>query len=461
MARRDPPRLLPHQAAFVNRLVEAPPGSRFLLSASPGMGKTTAAVEACVRLLSARTEPRILVVAPASLLRVWGDALSERGAGNPVRIDSQSLLRAEARTPDGNPWIAQSLALVSLDFLSRLGRTDLLQAIDWDLVILDEAHLLLRGGRRREIFDLLWGSRSVAVAVGLLAHRLGRDIEPVPGDIVEWSPADFSGIRFGDVQARTHQQLFSLTSPEHAVAAGIRTLLELNGAFPKHQASMLRRRADSSLYAAEVTLRRLLRGPATDEIGPTGTELMAGEPGGLDDESRGRVHYLLEQIEDLPADSKWEALKRLVEGSPSDTLVITQFADTARYLHARFSDHGVDAFLALGERKSPALGGLLLVATDLALDRFESSGYRRMIHYDIPWNPDRVMRRYLWMSAPRAEAGATHVILRDTDSDFVLVDLWKKLESLWQLEAPSQALLSPKEPVLEGVEEDATEDDEE
>jgi superfamily II DNA or RNA helicase len=59
--------LLPHQAAFVETFF-APASKRLIvLRADVGLGKSTALIALCDRLLRERTQARVLIVVPAQL----------------------------------------------------------------------------------------------------------------------------------------------------------------------------------------------------------------------------------------------------------------------------------------------------------------------------------------------------------------------------------------------------------
>src|SRR6478609_8378892 len=104
----------------------------FLVTATPGAGKTTFALTLAVRLLARRVVDRIIVVCPTDHLRTqWADAAADiglvldptlRNADGPVRVDAHGYVTTYAQVA-GKPAIHAAR--------SRVRRT---------LVVLDEIH---------------------------------------------------------------------------------------------------------------------------------------------------------------------------------------------------------------------------------------------------------------------------------------------------------------------------------
>jgi SNF2 family DNA or RNA helicase len=141
---------LPHQVDVVyDKMLPRQP-LRFLLADDPGAGKTIMAGLFCKELMIRGDVERCLVIAPGSLVEQWQDELWQKFALN-FEILTRDMIEA-ART--GNPFAERPLLIARLDHLSR--REDLqakLQATDWDLIVVDEAHKMSAhylGGEIRE-----------------------------------------------------------------------------------------------------------------------------------------------------------------------------------------------------------------------------------------------------------------------------------------------------------------------
>jgi superfamily II DNA or RNA helicase len=128
---------LPHQIdAVYSKMLPRQP-LRYLLADDPGAGKTIMAGLFCKELMIRGDVERCLIIAPGSLVEQWQDELWQKFGLN-FEILTKDMIEA-ARS--GNPFGEKKLLIARLDHLSR--NEDLqakLEASDWDLVVVDEAH---------------------------------------------------------------------------------------------------------------------------------------------------------------------------------------------------------------------------------------------------------------------------------------------------------------------------------
>jgi superfamily II DNA or RNA helicase len=128
---------LPHQIrAVYGELLPRQP-LRFVLADDPGAGKTIMAGLYIKELLLRADVARCLVVAPGGLVAQWQDELAEK-----FSLDFQILTRdAIEASHTGNPLAEADLVIARLDHLSRNDDIQArLEATEWDLVVVDEAH---------------------------------------------------------------------------------------------------------------------------------------------------------------------------------------------------------------------------------------------------------------------------------------------------------------------------------
>jgi superfamily II DNA or RNA helicase len=128
---------LPHQirAVYGEMLPRQP--LRFLLADDPGAGKTIMAGLLTKELMLRGDVRRCLVVAPGNLVEQWQDELAEK-----FDLDFAILTRDRIEASrTGNPFEERGLWIARLDHLARNPEfVDRACAIDWDLVVVDEAH---------------------------------------------------------------------------------------------------------------------------------------------------------------------------------------------------------------------------------------------------------------------------------------------------------------------------------
>jgi SNF2 family DNA or RNA helicase len=150
---------LPHQlkAVYQDMLPKQP--LRFVLADDPGSGKTIMAGLLVKELLLRGDATNVLIVAPGSLVDQWQDELADK-----FGLDARTLTR-DVIDAERNPFQRGGLWLGRLDVLKNNSQGILDKAcdIDWDLVIVDEAHKMsanvwageVRKSRRYELGERL------------------------------------------------------------------------------------------------------------------------------------------------------------------------------------------------------------------------------------------------------------------------------------------------------------------
>ncbi|PSJ21266.1 RNA polymerase-associated protein RapA [Halomonas sp. ND22Bw] len=130
--------LIPHQLYIADE-VSRRQAPRVLLADEVGLGKTIEAGLILHRLLLTGRAERALILVPASLTHQWLVELLRRFSLEVTLLDEQQSLAQG----DGNPFEAGQLVLASQDWLfANPHRQAQAEAVDWDLLIADEAHHL-------------------------------------------------------------------------------------------------------------------------------------------------------------------------------------------------------------------------------------------------------------------------------------------------------------------------------
>jgi SNF2 family DNA or RNA helicase len=128
---------LPHQITAVYESMLPRHPLRFLLADDPGAGKTIMAGLYIRELMMRSDAQKILIVTPGGLVDQWQDELFEK-FGLIFDIFSREMMET---SHSGNPFFDKDCLIARLDQLSRAEDIkEKLQAVDWDLVVVDEAH---------------------------------------------------------------------------------------------------------------------------------------------------------------------------------------------------------------------------------------------------------------------------------------------------------------------------------
>ncbi len=133
ISRVDP---LPHQLEAVYDYLLKLARIRFLLADDPGAGKTIMAGLLIRELQLRGLAERILVVCPSNLSFQWQRELKEK-------FDEQFTVLKGANIRDQygiNQWLERNRVITSLDLAKREEILPGLKQVQWDLVIIDEAH---------------------------------------------------------------------------------------------------------------------------------------------------------------------------------------------------------------------------------------------------------------------------------------------------------------------------------
>lgn len=162
-------RMYPHQFIPIRKLVDSP-SQRVLIADEVGTGKTIEAGLIWAELDARRSGglSSVLVVCPKALVEKWREEFLHRFDLTLEHLDSTGLRTAlaEARR-DGSLNARFSHAVVGLELLRTGAYLEQLEEADleWDLVIIDEAHHLRNASTKSHAVGLLLERRAAAMAM--------------------------------------------------------------------------------------------------------------------------------------------------------------------------------------------------------------------------------------------------------------------------------------------------------
>jgi superfamily II DNA or RNA helicase len=450
--------------------------TRLLLADEVGLGKTIQAGLILVDLLARDESARALILCPAGLCAQWLEELDVRFRIAAKVVDRPAMRRLQGSAADVGPWEQLPAAVASIDFAKRPEVLRSLEAVRWDLLIVDEAHLCAVAPER-------------AAAVNWLAKRARRVVlmtaTPHPGE-----PGAFEALcRIGRLPGEGPALMFRRTRAELGLASGRRCrILAVTSSAPERRLHallerytslvwkaapggripadarlamiVLRKRAASCAASLLASLARRLRwladpGEAVhpqlqlpfddgDEPDTSDEEpgLALAAPGLADVEAERRLLRRLIDLADaaVARDSKPRALVRLLRRVREPAIVFTEYRDTLTHLADACRGSRVVATIHGGmdrAARAEAVGAFnrgeasLLLATDAAAHGLNlQSRCRLVVSLELPWNPVRLEQRIGRVDriGQRRTVHAIHMVARHTGEEEVLARLAARIE---------------------------------
>lgn len=393
----------PHQIAAAEEIVGRLRGSA-LLADEVGLGKT---IEAGLVLeeLAARGElRRALILCPASLLPQWEEEMQQKFARS-LALQPAVPLRA-------------GIVLASLDWAKRSPQRERYQAVDWDLVIVDEAHHLksrssqnhgfVAGLQRRrmllitatpiqnelsELYNLvslvkpeIFGTYMQFYRRFLLAPRRPRNVDELRGELAAAMVRRTRQEACIELPPRRVELLLVELSPGERELYDLATRA-LTRAYRERRSQsqtilplvLIQRELCSSSFALAQTLRRM----GDSWFGSLNPDL-------------------LRRAEAIVHNQKAEAATAVLCGIGEPALVFTEYRATQEYLGRKLQAAGLEVhYLHGGQRRAERQGeiaafhrrGGVLVATETGGQGLNLQTASVVVNYDLPWNPMRVEQR--------------------------------------------------------------------
>lgn len=411
---------------------------RLLLADAVGMGKTIQAALVLAEVHARMATARSLVVVPAGLVAQWAREVRTRTGVPPRVLDGDTLARRTAAA--GVVALAEpgELCLMSLDMLRQPEIAALVERHTWQLLVVDEAHLLAPGTARSAAIE-----RVAAVACQVLLitatprsgddradrHLLAVGRRPGEGDrilLVSRGPATVARpplrsrivrLRAAGDELRLHARLAAYVARARADASGPR---QDDIVAAGHLAALLlRRRASSSLRAFIRTAERRLRllrevagaraFDSSQRLLPLGDGIDEDEwlatPAWRDvrDERRCLEQLVTEARRLAGPGARLRWLARWAARVHEPLLVFTEYLDTLHAARVLLAPLCRVAVLHGGQ--TPAQRALsvehftdgpadVLLATDAGSEGLNlHARCRLMVHLEVPWSPRRLAQR--------------------------------------------------------------------
>jgi superfamily II DNA or RNA helicase len=455
--------ILPYQLEPALALVTGE-AARILIADEVGLGKTVQAALIISETLARRADAHVLVLCPAGLREQWRDELSRRFHLAASVLDSAALRRLPL-VEGANPWAVHPLILTSLDYIKRPEVIRALEAVVWDLLVVDEAHSISGASDRHDAAASLARRARVVVMLSATPHSgdpaafarlssVGDLNESFPLRIFRRTRADVSipgsrrtrwlRVRLTDAEVQLHRALMAYVRRvwRRPASSGARLAMVI-----------LTRRACSSASSLTRTLERRLalldvlpgQDGQLDLPWPLFPE-NDDEPGasvgaaGLDDRATERrtIETLLALAHRAAgSESKLRCLTRILRRCREPAIVFTEYRDTLGSLEERMPQFdtcllhggltGVERTRVLREFTSGTRR--VLLATDAASEGLNlQQRCRLVIHLEVPWTPTRIEQRVGRVDriGQQRVVHQLHLVARDTVEETRVAELARR-----------------------------------
>ncbi|WP_083486278.1 DEAD/DEAH box helicase [Alicyclobacillus ferrooxydans] len=400
---------LPHQVDTARQVLQSLHG-RAILADEVGLGKTIEAGLIAKEYLVRGLAKKILIMAPASLVLQWTREFNEKFG-----------IRAVAQKKAWM-WTQYDVLVASLDTAKREPHRSIVLGMDWDLVIVDEAHKLKNPRTRNwqmvnqipnkymllltatpiqnqltELHTLITllrpgqlGSTAQFVVEHMASKREAKDPEALRS-------------RLSEVMIRNQRNDGATTlPPRHVQAVSLslndqeRTLYNgvvqfLRDSYEEQKGNRisvlplitLQREICSSPHAAMTTLLKMRK--------------KAQSPRKIE-----QIDELLALCQNVEHHTKIETVLQLIEQLGGKCIIFTEYRATQDFLMSMLYQHKIPAVPFRGGFKRSKKDWMtelfqrraqVLVATESGGEGINLQFCHQMINYDLPWNPMRLEQR--------------------------------------------------------------------
>lgn len=433
--------ILPHQLEVAKTAVEKMNG-KAILADEVGLGKTIEAGLILKEYMIRGLVKKVLILAPASLVNQWA-----------FELNTKFYIPAVAQKKS-YVWEACDIVVSSIDTAKRSPHKEIVSNIEYDLIIIDEAHKLKNNQTKnyefvqtlKKKFCLLLTATPIQNKIseiynlvsllkpGHLGNRktffenYKKNARHIDDDehlkqlvtmvmirnkrsdtAIEWTkrivttvPIEFS---------KEERELYS-------AILETKTILENSSSF---SIMTLQREACSSKEAVYFTLKNM--------VDPK------KEPS---DAAIFRVNELMKKIEMVSINSKAEKALELIQQINDKVIIFTEYRATQLYLQWFLKQHGISSVPFRGGFKRGKKDWMrelfqknvqVLIATEAGGEGINLQFCSHMINFDLPWNPMRLEQRIgrIHRLGQKEDVKVYNFAIKDTIEEHILKLLYDKI----------------------------------
>ncbi|WLR56368.1 SNF2-related protein [Mesobacillus subterraneus] len=434
---------LPHQLEVAKQVVENMNG-KAILADEVGLGKTIEAGLILKEYMIRGLVKKVLILVPASLVSQWAMELNTK-FHIPAIAQKKSYV-----------WEQCDVVVSSIDTAKRAPHKEIINNLNYDLIIIDEAHklknnktknyefvqnlkkrfcLLLTAtpiqNRIEEIFNLVsllkpghLGSESVFYDKYKKDARSVNDDEhlrELVNKVMIRNRRSDTGIEWTKRHVETIPIYFS--EEERALYDSVQSLRGSEAGLSSSQFSLmtLQREACSSREAVFYTLRNMLQRQENPSVGFQNT-----------------IAQLIKRVEAVTKNSKAEKALELIQQINDKVIIFTEYRATQLYLQWFLKQNGITSVPFRGGFKRGKKDWMrelfqknvqVLIATEAGGEGINLQFCSHIINFDLPWNPMRLEQRIgrIHRLGQEKDVKIYNFATKDTVEEHVLKLLYEKI----------------------------------
>lgn len=401
---------LPHQLDAAKKVLTEMRG-RAILADEVGLGKTIEAGLILKEYMLRGLVKKTLILVPASLVLQWVRELNQKFGIQAVAQKKPYM------------WSQYDCIVASMDTAKRSPHKEIIADIDYDMLIIDEAHKLKN--KRTTNYQFIKNDVRKKYCLLLTATPVQNDMKELynlinilkPGQLGgqnEYQSNYVGGKREPKNEAQLRQELSKVMirnkRSEGAICFTSRIVKNITLELSEEEqalydgvTSYVKKRAqEEGSLANALSLVTLQREVCSSRDAVFVTLVNMFKKTAEDSPLRAHIWQLVDQIKQIEANTKAEKVIELIQQSPEKAIIFTEYRATQQYLLHYLQEHGVAAVPYQGGMNRGKKDWMMdlfrrraqvMIATEAGGEGINLQFCNRMINFDLPWNPMRVEQR--------------------------------------------------------------------
>jgi len=389
---------------------------RVLLCDEVGLGKTIEAGMILKEYLIRGLVKKVLVLVPPSLVIQWKDEMTSKFNIKFVTTDDKYCQEEKEKF-----WKKNDLVIASLNMAKSRGNFQIITRIDYDMVIVDEAHHLKNRNTLNWKFVNSLKKKFILLLTATPVHNNLMELYNLitllkPGQLKTPSSFRRSFVLRGDSRIPINREKLRELLSE-VMIRNTRSLANIN--LPKRYATTMKIRLDEDERVFYETLSNFVKesylSHRLDKFSATLLQMEAGSsPFAVRStlfkirERKESSFQAIDEIEEILHSfeiqncQKAEKLMEILSKGSEKIIVFTNYLETQKFLADKLNQAGIEYSLFNGRlsirEKEASIDSFqkkarVLISTEIGGEGKNLHFCNTMVNYDLPWNPMRIEQR--------------------------------------------------------------------